>query len=308
MRYWWVNQNQTYKFEVPGGFLWSPKTRNDGARHYFYDTMAEVRPGDVVFSFVDTYIKAIGIVHRSAVTAPKPDFRTAGSNWSQTGWFVEVEFAPVAQPMRPKDFMEQIRPLLADKYAPLMANGNGLQSVYLTEISKTLGELLISLSNSSIPSLEVELAPFENADDDSAIETEIQAKHLEGDVEGIQLVKARRGQGVFRANLRMVERACRVTGVVDIRHLRASHIKPWAASTNTEKLDGFNGLLLSPHVDHLFDRGFISFTDRGDFLVSSDLKTAVLTRWRINPAAAVGGFLPQQQDYLEYHRDVVFQR
>ena len=127
MRYWWVNQNQTYKFEVPAGFLWSPKTRADGGRNYFYMTMEEVRPGDLVFSYCDTYIKAIGVVQRPAVTAPKPDFRTAGSNWADVGWYVEVEFAELENPVRPKDFMNQIRPLLADKYAPLQENGNGLQ-------------------------------------------------------------------------------------------------------------------------------------------------------------------------------------
>jgi hypothetical protein len=37
MRYWWVNQNQTFELEVPGGFLWSPKTKSDGAKNYFYD-------------------------------------------------------------------------------------------------------------------------------------------------------------------------------------------------------------------------------------------------------------------------------
>ncbi|MSX41282.1 MAG: HNH endonuclease, partial [Actinobacteria bacterium] len=124
MRYWWVNQNQTYNFEVPGGFLWSPKMRADGGRNYFYQTMAEVRPGDLVFSYCETYIKALGIVQRPAVTAPKPNFRTAGSNWADVGWYVEVEFSEIANPIKPKNFMEEIRPLLAEKYAPLQSNGN----------------------------------------------------------------------------------------------------------------------------------------------------------------------------------------
>ena len=64
MRYWWVNQNQTFEYEVPGGFLWSPKTRIDGVKNYFYECMKEVLPGDLVFSFKDTYIKAIGVVQK----------------------------------------------------------------------------------------------------------------------------------------------------------------------------------------------------------------------------------------------------
>ena len=61
MRYWWVNQNQTYRAEVPGGFLWSPKTKADGAKNQFYENMRLVEPRDVVFSFCDTYIRAIGV-------------------------------------------------------------------------------------------------------------------------------------------------------------------------------------------------------------------------------------------------------
>jgi predicted restriction endonuclease len=51
-------------------------------------------------------------------------------------------------------------------------------------------------------------------------------------------------------------------------HLRASHCKPWRDSSNEERLDGENGLLLRPNADHLFDRGFIGFEDNGDVLVS----------------------------------------
>ena len=307
MRYWWVNQNQTYKFEVPGGFLWSPKTRADGGRNYFYKTMEEVRPGDLVFSYCDTYIKAIGVVQRSAVTAPKPNFQSAGSNWSDEGWYVEVEFAELNNPIKPKDFMDQIRPLLADKYAPLQENGNGLQGIYLTEISSDFGELLVLLSRADLPTIQHELAPLPEDLSEYEINLEIEARKFEGDLEKIQLTKSRRGQGIFKANVRLIENHCRITGVNNIKHLRASHIKPWAASDNDEKLDGFNGLLLSPHVDHLFDRGFISFKDSGDILVSKELNPRVLEQWSIHTNQNVGKFRSGQCEYLEYHRDVILQ-
>ena len=131
MRYWWVNQNQTYKQEVQGGFLWSPKTKKGGARNRFYDNMLEMRPGDVVFSYCDTLIKAIGRVTETAVSAPKPDFGSAGSNWSKEGWLVSMEFKELDHAFRPKDHLEIIRPHLPQKYSPLRKNGNGLQSVYL---------------------------------------------------------------------------------------------------------------------------------------------------------------------------------
>jgi hypothetical protein len=307
MRYWWVNQNQTYKFEVPAGFLWSPKTRADGGRNYFYMTMEEVRPGDLVFSYCDTLIQAIGVVQRQAVTAPKPDFQTAGSNWADVGWYVEVEFAELENPFKPKYFMDQIRPLLADKYAPLQINGNGLQGIYLTEISSTFGELLVLLSEVDLPAIQHELAPLPEDESEYEIILEIEAHKLDGDLEKIQLTKSRRGQGIFKANLRLVENHCRITGVTNIKHLRASHIKPWAASDNQEKLDGYNGLLLSPHVDHLFDRGFISFKDSGDILVSKQLNPKVLEQWSLHSSQNVGEFRAAQCQYLDYHRQVIYQ-
>ena len=239
-----MNQNQTFDYEVPGGFLWSPKTRIDGAKNYFYECMKEAVPGDLVFSFKDTYIKAIGVVQKTAYEAPKPDFGGQGENWAQSGWLVEVEFSKQIVEFKPKDYMEVIVPLLYPKYAPLQENGSGLQGVYLTEISEDFGRLLIALSSAPITDIQKEFEPVIDEDSEYEMDLEISQKHLQGDLEKIQIVKARRGQGLFKANVRLLEEGCRVTGVTEIKHLRASHIKPWSQSDNKEKLDGSNGLLL----------------------------------------------------------------
>ena len=65
-----------------------------------------------------------------------------------------------------------------------------------------------------------------------------------------------------------IETKCRITGVENPVHLIASHCKPWRDSTNEERLDGENGLLLTPSIDHLFDRGFIGFEDNGKLIIS----------------------------------------
>ncbi len=67
-----------------------------------------------------------------------------------------------------------------------------------------------------------------------------------------QLIMARVGQGDFRINVQKIESKCRITGLTDKRLLIASHIKPWKVSSNEERLDGHNGLLLSPYIDKLF--------------------------------------------------------
>jgi hypothetical protein len=73
MRYWWVNQNQTYKQELGGGYLWSPKRNANGARNPFYEFMREVAPGDLVFSFVNTRITAVGVAESYCYESPKPE-------------------------------------------------------------------------------------------------------------------------------------------------------------------------------------------------------------------------------------------
>ena len=108
MRYWWVNQNRTYRHEVEGGYLWSPKRNANGARNPFYESMREVAPGDVIFSFMDTRILAIGIAQSNAWESPKPsEFGAAGQNWENVGWRVKVAFTPLTNRIRPKDCVFQ---------------------------------------------------------------------------------------------------------------------------------------------------------------------------------------------------------
>lgn len=123
-----------------------------------------------------------------------------------------------------------------------------------------------------------------------------------------QLKSARIGQGLYRKRLEEIETCCRVTGLSELTHLRASHIKPWRVCSDGEKLDGNNGLLLSPHVDHLFDQGYISFTDTGDLLVSAFLKPSVMAAWKLTEKANVGIFNPAQRSYLAYHRQNIFRQ
>lgn len=121
-----------------------------------------------------------------------------------------------------------------------------------------------------------------------------------------QLVRARRGQGVFRANVLLREDSCRVTRVSEPRHLKASHIKPWRDASDEERLDGANGLLLSPHIDHLFDEGYITFSREQELVIVPEVRDKLLDAWGIDAGVRVGEFSHQQNAYLEYHRTNIF--
>lgn len=148
--------------------------------------------------------------------------------------------------------------------------------------------------------------PADEDEQDDAAETQIQQRTDIGATDKLELRRSRRGQGIYRSNLEKFEQRCRLTGLKDRSHLRASHIKPWRACTDAEKLDGNNGLLLSPHIDHLFDRGYISFTDDGEILIADALDERVLRIWGIATPCNIGKFRLEQCKYLAYHRRDVF--
>jgi len=306
MNHWWVNQNQTYRHEVAGGYLWSPKTSAGGRQNRFYDSMTETRPGDIVFSFCDTYIKAIGVVTGLHESAPKPtEFGSAGENWSNEGWFVPVTFVELQNQIRPKEHMSLLAPELPQKYSPIQPNGNGNQGVYLAPVPTGLAAVLKSLIGSEFDAAAGSVSVFEDSIADEEQQRIFDDRTI-STTERQQLVKSRVGQGLYRSRVELIEQGCRLTGVTDRRFLRASHIKPWAKSTNQEKLDGYNGLLLSPHVDHLFDKGFLSFNDLGHPLFSGFMPQELRGLWGLISAKQAAPLNRQQALYMAYHRELVF--
>lgn len=320
-KYWWVNQNKTFTQEVGGGYLWSPKVEKDGGYSQFYENMRIVSPGDVIFSFSGSRIKAIGVAQSYGYSVPKPEeFKNVGLNWNNNGWKVLVKFFKITNQIAPSKYVNVLRPLLPPKYSPLQISGRGNQKVYLTLISQRFAEILIgligeearflSLTGSVVADRPKEM-PEERKDIDEYegnIESLI-VKNTEISItEKLNLVKSRRGQGLFRQKVYEYEKICRVTKVSNLAHLIASHIKPWRESTNLERLDGENGLLLTPTIDHLFDRGFISFRNTGDVLISPVADKEALFRMGVNPEKDinVGKFDDRQSQYLDFHRDKIF--
>jgi len=280
--------------------------------------MREVSPGDLVFSFSDTRIPALGIARSHAYEAPKPrEFGQVGAYWELIGWRVDVRFQLLTTQIRPVEHIARLRPYLPSRYAPLQANGNGLQGVYLTEVSSGFALQLIDLIGSEARSIAgawtVEEASGEQLLDGQLQWEEHQIEALRAaatlsDTEKQAIVMARRGQGLFRERVAAIERRCRITGVANPEYLRASHTKPWRDSSNEERLDGENGFLLSPDVDLLFDRGLISFEDSGRVLVSPVADKQAIERLGITAEMlrSVGAFSEGQRHYLEFHRESIF--
>lgn len=121
--------------------------------------------------------------------------------------------------------------------------------------------------------------------------------------EKINLVKSRIGQGIFRQKVLSYWKTCAVTSFKDSSLLLASHIKPWRVSNNSERLNPFNGLLLTPNLDRTFDSGLITFQTDGRIKLSQRLteseKLGITPNMRISLS-------PQHELFMQFHRAVVY--
>ncbi|WP_343226771.1 HNH endonuclease [Rhizobium rosettiformans] len=206
-----------------------------------------------------------------------------------------------------------LAPLLPTKHSPIQpGSGNGNQKAYLAEVDRQVVDLILAAA--SLPAVDLLATTTNTAADfamtlDDVVERNIQRDMSLDETVREQLVRARRGQGLFRKRVLDFEPVCRITGLATPNLLIASHIKPWrACGTAAERLDGANGLMLAPHADFLFDRGLLGFESDGKPIFSSQLTDTdadklgmhVVQRPPLRPLHN------DSQSYLIHHRMNVF--
>jgi HNH endonuclease len=310
--YWWVNHSHTARYEIPGSYLWfANRLHKSKARSEADRNTQRLLPGDIVFSFAAGVIGDIGVVLGTAREAAKPAELSSVSEYAdvKAGWLVPIRFMALGRPLRAENYMAELMPVLPRKHAPLLAGGKGNQHVVLAAVPPLMASTLSGLLSGEIERIvETITESVGRSLADEAAEAAIQQRTDLSAAQKADLLKARYGHGAFRTSVEINERSCRITGVLDRRHLWARHIKPWSECNDAERLDGFNGLLMSPHIAHLFERGYISFQNDGDVLVSQELNPVVLENWHILLPHNVGQFRPEQCYFLDYHRCEVFQQ
>ena len=122
------------------------------------------------------------------------------------------------------------------------------------------------------------------------------------------ILKSRVGQGDFRKKLILYWHGCAVSKIAKCDILIASHIKPWRYSSNVERLDVFNGLLLLPNYDKLFDKGYISFDLNGKILFSRFIDSDDKNLLGMSDDIRLQRVDEQHKKYLKYHQENCFMR
>lgn len=142
-------------------------------------------------------------------------------------------------------------------------------------------------------------------DFESALETEL--KKLPNEIKNTEIermVRQRVGQDTYRkAMLDYWGGACAVTGVAIPEILRASHALPWAeCESDAQRLDVFNGFLLTANLDALFDRFLISFDSKGVVMISDLVSTQERDFLGLNADLQLRWLTGRHEPYLQLHR------
>lgn len=125
------------------------------------------------------------------------------------------------------------------------------------------------------------------------------------ETDGLSLVTTRIGHQALKEALHKYWDGCSVTGYQNRSLLIASHIIPWSEDKQS-RLDLFNGLLLTPNLDALFDKGFISFNDNGEMLISEELQSKEYETLGLNHSLKLRKIEDQHRTYLKWHKENKF--
>lgn len=144
---------------------------------------------------------------------------------------------------------------------------------------------------------------------EDSILTEIKAVENDNNIKATEkdsIVKSRIGQGIFRNELIEYWHGCAISQCPFTWMLIASHIKPWRDADNQERLDTYNGLLLLPNYDKLFDLGYISFTQMGKIMYSRLLDKFEREAIGLTSDLHLVKLENQHLKYLKYHNENCF--
>lgn len=170
-----------------------------------------------------------------------------------------------------------------------------IDSVYsMADVFKRAAALAYSLPNQTENDFELALEAELKKLPDSIKNTEVE-----------RMVRQRVGQDAYRkAMLEYWGSACAVTGISIPEVLRASHAKPWSVcASDVERLDVFNGFLLTANLDALFDRFLISFTDEGNILIANDIQCSNIQGLGLHDNLKLRWVSDSHKIYLAYHRE-----
>jgi len=301
-----VMQGRTYQEEKELGIIWSPQQDKGSNLPHSWQRMMEVNKGDRIFHYVKGNIVAISVALEECIKASKPLIMQGHIQWNDEGYLVNLKYHELDVPINVnvRENFNDISPLLPIKYSAFQQDGSGNQG-YLypcnEELSIKLLELISELNIYQIneEQLELSIDPVRRTENDTLIhviaETELEAK-----------AKLRLGQQKFRKDtLELWKYKCALCDINLSELLRASHSKPWKDSTNGERLDQYNGVLLCCNHDALYDKGLITFDGKGSLHISSKICAENYMTYGLDKRANIQ-MHSENKEYFNWHKKFIY--
>jgi len=254
-----------------------------------------------------------------------PTFAYRDSETLKNLW-VERKRIVEALPTEEIEFFVQEQSHLKGPRGYLNSDSSNYDLIRILPLPNTSRLKIVKLEEDSSLIFEFKLMPDFDGYTTRSFESEVEAELESQELESIsavvipqqttveRIVRARVGQQQFKRQVLVeCDFTCAFTLVRDPGLLIAGHIKPWAKSDDSEKLDPKNGLVFTPTYDRLFNNGLISFTDRCALIISPLLSRETSTRLHIHPNMELD--LPlyglpnkPRQEYMEYHREFILRK
>ncbi|MCZ2259961.1 HNH endonuclease [Sporosarcina sp. G11-34] len=299
-----VMQGSTYQEEKELGFIWASKLDSSGMVSHSWERMTEVNEGDRVFHYVKRNIVAVSVATTGCQLAYRPVNLQNYESWNNKGYLVELDYHELEIPINIPSNFDNILPHLPIKYSPFQTNADGNQG-YLypcnEELSIELLELIGDLNIYQEDDVQLELAigtvrPTErNTFIPLIFETESEAKAM-----------IRLGRKKFRENLiPLWEHQCALCGIELPALLLASYSKPWKDSTELERLDPYNGILLCSNHGMLYEKGFIAFDGQGRLHISTKVPPGDYEKYGIHTKMKIAR-KEENKPYFRWHKRHLF--
>ncbi|MGB6409156.1 MAG: HNH endonuclease [Planococcus donghaensis] len=299
-----VMQGETYHAEQNAGVLWTPQIDKSGMVPHSWNRMQEVKKGDIVFHYVKGFIVAISRVREDCVKSTKPKNLAEATSDNEEAFVAYTVYRELENPLPVKEFFKEIQPLLPVKYSAFQEDAGG-NSGYLYPCNEELAikflELISSLNifTVEVEQLELSMEVIKKTEHNPLLsliaEAELEIK-----------TKMRRGKEQFRESLLPLWNGeCPLCGIAISDVLRATHAKPWKDSSNAERLDPFNGIVLCANHSALYSAGHIAFTGGGRLHISSRIPEDQYPTYRLKKGMKIP-VSPEHATYLRWHKRIVF--
>ena len=299
-RVWWVNQSDSWDVEYGDRVVRSSRYKRVGAGHApvaadtkYRQTVGQARRDDIVVHARGPHIVAFS----RALEDGEAHDELPGNYIA--GWQFRSEYFVLSNPVPKGSFRHQFVNDNHPKGYALTRRGTVNQGYFFCFDYPGLAIILDYVDlNESLPTwLTQHMGPGASV---SMGELEL------AETERIAIANTRMGQAIFRSGVISLWGSCAVTGVASEQLLRASHIKPWRQCSNRERLDPANGLLLTPTLDHLFDRGLITFESDGSIVISESLASSDIAGLGVSTGMRLRWVPDGVVDYMRYHNQHVF--